>query len=252
MIRCKHLGMVASTMLHASSQCIAVDRRTGKNACGKEREENGRIKSLAERWLNSCNIIRRKVLESVEFGFGDGGSPFLCALNTSAFREVEGKGHAQIVLEEKINGRRNGRVRNKCIRLLNWLEIICLQILEISESEISNRGHVTLGEVDDDEKTSLQEEIEYPQHDTGTGDFAVPFGPPLQYILNSHITSHLCSWLEWEDTMLYERTQSSPTSAQFPVWFAYNSRNEETPNRQILLQNALKGVFLRFQRYRIE
>ena len=63
----------------------------------------------------------------------------------------------------------------------------------ISESEISNRGHVTLGEVDDDEKTSLQEEIEYPQHDTGTGDFAVPFGPPLQYILNSHITSHLCS-----------------------------------------------------------
>lgn len=53
------------------------------------------------------------MLESVEFGFGDGGSPFLCALNTSAFREVEGKEHAQIVLEEKINGRRNGRVRNK-------------------------------------------------------------------------------------------------------------------------------------------
>ena len=95
------------------------------------------------------------MLEGVEFRLGDRGSPLLCALNTSTFREVEGEENAQIVLEEKINGRWNGRVRNKCIRLLNGLEIICLQVLEISESEKSNRGHVALGEVDDDENTSL-------------------------------------------------------------------------------------------------
>ena len=122
----KHLDMVATTVLHAGTKCETVDWRVGKNMCGKEREEKRRVESLAECRLNSCRIRGGKVLERVEFGFRDGRSPLLCAFDTPAFSVVEGEEDAQIILEEEIYGRRNGRVCEECVRLLNGLEILGL------------------------------------------------------------------------------------------------------------------------------
>lgn len=48
MVCSKHLPVVATTVLHAGTKCETVNRRAGKNVCGKEREENRRIEPLIE------------------------------------------------------------------------------------------------------------------------------------------------------------------------------------------------------------
>lgn len=95
------------------------------------------------------------MLEREELRFCDGRSPLLCVFDTTAFRVVEGEEYAQVVLEEEIDGRRDGRVCQECVCLLDGLEIICLQVLMLSEIRERNRCHVALREIDNDKDSSL-------------------------------------------------------------------------------------------------
>ena len=131
------------------------------------------------------------MLKSVELGLGDGRGPLLCAFDTAAFCVVEGEENAQVVLEEKIDGRRNGRVSEKSVCILNGLEIVCLQELMLSEARDCNRCHVALRDIGDNEEPRFQKEIENAQYNTGTRDSVVASRPLLEHILKSHITSHL-------------------------------------------------------------
>ena len=131
------------------------------------------------------------MLKSVELGLGDGRGPLLRAFDTAAFCVVEGEENAQVVLEEKIDGRRDGRVREKRVCLLDGLEIVCLQELQLSEVRGCNRCHVALRDIGDDEESSFQKEKENAQYNTGIRDLAVASRPLFEHIAKSHITSHL-------------------------------------------------------------